>query len=76
MQQATELILVLYARLGVYESALVRDCAIGANKDVIRDRLAEDLDLEHVRDDLLRLAVDVGMHEGDVVVARDHVAEG
>ena len=39
------------------------------------DRLPEDLDLEHVRDDLLRLAVHVRVHERDVVVARDHVAQ-
>ena len=55
--------------------ALVRDGAIAAAEDVIGDRLSEDLDLEHVGDDLLRLAVDVWMHECDVVVARDDVPE-
>ena len=65
----------MYARLGVYETALVRDRGIAAHEDVIGDRLAEDLDLEHVGDDLLRLAVDVRVHERDVVVARDDVPE-
>ena len=57
------------------EPALVRDGAIAANENVIGDRLSEDLNFEHVRDDFLRLAIDVGMNERDVVVARDHVAQ-
>lgn len=54
---------------------LVGDRAVRANEDVVCDRLAEDLDLEHVRDDLLCLAIDVGVHERDVVIAGDDVAE-
>ena len=57
------------------EASLVRDRAVRADEDVVCDGLAENLDLEYVRDDLLRLAVDVGVHERDVVVARDDVAE-
>ncbi len=59
----------------MYEPALVRDRAVRADEHVVRDRLAEHLYLEHVRDDLLRLAIDVGVHKRDVVVARDDVAE-
>lgn len=59
----------------MHEPALVRDGAVRADEDVVRDRLPEHLDLEHVRDDLLRLAVHVRVHERDVVVARDHVAQ-
>jgi hypothetical protein len=73
LKQATKLVLILYARFGVHEPALVREGAVRADKDVFRDRLSEDLDLEHVRDDLLCLAVDVGVYERNVVVARDHV---
>ena len=57
------------------EPSLVRDRAVRADEDVFCDSLAEDLDLQYVRDDLLRLAVDVGVHERDVVVACDDVAE-
>ena len=57
------------------EAALVRDCTIRADEDVVRDRLTEDFDFEDVRDDLLRLAVDVRVHQRDMVVARDHVSE-
>ena len=37
--------------------------------------MAEDLDFEDVRDDLLRLAIDIRVDERDVVVASDHVPE-
>jgi hypothetical protein len=57
------------------ETALIGDCTIRADEDVVGDRLAEHLDFEHIRDDLLRLAIDVGVYERDVVVARDDVSE-
>lgn len=75
LEQATQLILVLYARLGVYKPALVRDRAVAADQNVVRNGLAEDLDLEHIGDNLLCLAVDVGMYKRNVVVACNHVAE-
>jgi hypothetical protein len=75
LEQAAELVLILYARLWVDESAVVRDRAVRADKNVVRDRLAEDLDLEDIRNDLLRLAVNVWVNKGDVVVARDDVAK-
>jgi hypothetical protein len=59
----------------VDEPAVVRDRAVGADEDVVGHGLAEDLDLEDVRDQLLRLPVDVGVHERDVVVRGDDVAE-
>jgi len=57
------------------ETALISDCTIRADENVVRDRLAEHLDLEDVRDDLLRFTIDVRVDESDVVVARDHVSE-
>lgn len=60
----------------MHEPALVGDRAVAADEDVVCDGLPEDLDLQHIRDDLLRLAVDVGVHQRDVVVARDDVPEG
>lgn len=59
----------------MHQRALVTDAAVAPDEDVVRDGLAEDLDLEYVGDDLLRLAVNVGVHERDVVVARDDVAQ-
>ncbi|KAJ3530863.1 hypothetical protein NMY22_g8394 [Coprinellus aureogranulatus] len=76
LQQTTQLVLVLYTRLGMHESTLVGNRTITPNKDVIGDRLPEYFDFEHVGDDFLGFAVDVGVDEGDVVVARDYVAEG
>ena len=57
------------------KSTLICDCTIRADEDVIRDRLAEDLDLEDVRDDLLRLTINVRVHQRDVVITGDHVTE-
>jgi hypothetical protein len=73
LQQAAKLILILDARLGMYEPALVCYGAVAAYEDVVGDRLPEDLDFEHIGDDLLRFAIDVGVHEGDIVIARNDV---
>ena len=35
--------------------------------------MAEDLDFEDVRDDLLRLAINIRVHQRDMIVASDHV---
>ena len=67
--------MILYARLGMYKAALIRDSAIRPDEHIVRDRLTENLDLQNVGDNLLRLAVDVRVHECDIVVACDHVAK-
>ena len=76
LQQATQLILVLYARFGVDEPSLVRDRAITAHKDVISNRLPENFNLENICDNFFCFAVNVWVDEGDVVVAGDYVSEG
>ena len=57
------------------KTALVRNGAVASDQHVICNGLSEHLDFEDVRDDLLRLAVNVGVDERDVVVACDHVPE-
>jgi len=57
------------------KATLIRDSAVASDQYVICDCLPEHLDFEDIRDDLLRLAVDVGMNECDVVVACDDVPE-
>ena len=57
------------------EASLVAERAVGADEHLAGNGLPKHLDLERVSDDLLRLAVDVGVHERDIVVARNHVAE-
>jgi len=57
------------------ETTLIGDRTIGADENVVRDRLAEHLDFENVGDDLLRLTIYVRVDERDVVVTRDHVSE-
>lgn len=75
LEQTAQLVLVLYAGFGMHEAALIGDGTIAADEDVVGDGLAKDLDLEYVCDDLLCLAIDVGVHECDVVVGGDDVAE-
>ena len=76
LQQRAQLVLVLDAGLGVHDAALVAEAHVAAGQDIVRNGLAEDLDAEDVRDDLFRLALEVRVHEGDVVVGADDVAEG
>lgn len=75
MEKTAQLVLILYARLRVNDTALVRDDGITADKHVVRDRLPENLHLQDIGNDLLRLAVDIGVDEGNVVVACDDVSE-
>lgn len=59
----------------MHDAALVAQAHVAAHQHVIRDRLPEHLDAQHVRNDLLRLALDVRVHERDVVVGANDVAE-
>jgi hypothetical protein len=63
-------------RSAAYSTHLVRQRTVRSNKHIRRNRLPEHLDLERVGDNLLCLAVNVGVDEGDIVVAGNDVAEG
>ncbi len=76
LEERGQFVLVCGGRLGVDESALIREGAVAAHQHVVGHRLPEDLHLEHVGQDLLRLPVQVGVHQGHVVVAGHHVAQG
>ena len=62
-------------RFGMDESSLIRNRAIRPDEDVIGNSLAEYLYFESVRDNLLRLTIDFGVNERDIVVTGDNVAE-
>ena len=55
------------------KTTLICDCTIRADENVVRDRLTEDFDLEDVRDDFLRLAINVWMYQRNVVIAGNYV---
>lgn len=76
LQERGELLLVLDGGAGMDEATLIAKSTVGADKDVAGDGLAEDFDTEDVGDDLLSLAIQIGMDEGDIVVASDDVSEG
>lgn len=60
----------------MYDAALVAQRHVGAREDIVRDGLPEHLDAQYVCYDLFRLAFDVRVDEGDVIVATYDVAEG
>jgi len=75
LQQTTQLILILNARLWMDNPTLICDGTITAHEDIIGDGLAENLDLEHVGDYLFGFPIEIWMHESDVVVAGDNIPE-
>lgn len=76
LQQRTQLILILNTSLGMNQRSLIRDPTITPHEHIIRHSLSKHLDLQHVCDDFFRFAINVRVHERDVVVAGDDVAEG
>lgn len=75
LEERGQLVLVLDRGLWVNDSSLVGESHVGADENIVGDGLAENLDTKHVGDDLLGFAFDIWVHEGDVVVADDDVAE-
>lgn len=53
LQERRQLVLVFYGRLRVNEASLVAEGAVGAHQDLLRHRLAENLHLQRVGQDLL-----------------------
>ena len=76
LQQRAELVLVLDAGLRVHDTTSVAEAHVATRQHIVGDRLAEDFHTQHVGDDLFRLALQIGMHERDVVVGADDVSEG
>ena len=76
LQQRRQLVLVLDTRLGMHQTALVAQAHVRAHKHIVRDRLAEHLHPQDVGNDFLRLALEVRVDEGNVVVGGNDVAEG
>jgi hypothetical protein len=75
LQQTTQLILILNARLWMDDPALICDRTIATHEDIVGDGLTENLDFKHIGDYLFGFPIDIWMHEGDVVVACDDVSE-
>src|SRR5690349_24720336 len=58
-----------------YQTTLVAQSAVRSNEDVIGNSLSEDLDLQDVGNNLLSLAIDIGVNQCDVIVAGNNVAQ-
>lgn len=76
LQKTGEFILFRNGRLWVHEAALVGQDNIRADQDVVGNRLPEHLHVQDVPNNLLRLLVQVRVHQSTVVVARNHIAQG
>lgn len=76
LQQRAQLVLVLDTGLGVHDTALVAEAHVAAGEHIVGDCLAEDLHAQHVGDDFFRLALQIRVHERDVVVGADDVSQG
>jgi len=57
------------------KTALIRDCAVAADQDIICYSLSEDFNFEDIRYDLFSLPIYVGMYEGDMVITCNDIAE-
>lgn len=75
LQEARKFVLVLHAGLWMHQGAVITNYRVAPHQHVRRDGLAEDFNAEHVGNDLFRLPVNVGMDEGHVIVASDHIAQ-
>ncbi len=75
LQQGRQLVHLLSGCPWVHYASQVGEPAVGAYERISRHRLPEDLHPEHVLQQLLRLPVEVRVHQGDVVVAGDDVAQ-
>jgi hypothetical protein len=60
----------------MHDTALIAQCHVAPRQHIIRNRLPEDLNAQHISYYLLRLALDIGMHKGNVVITAYDVAEG
>ena len=58
------------------ESSVVADHAVGADQEVVGNRVPEDLHSQSVSYDLLGLFVKIRVDKSNIVIASDAVAEG
>jgi len=75
LQQTRQLVLILNARLGMHNTALIAQRHITTREHIIRNCLPEHLDAQRICYYLLRLALDIRVYKGDMVVATYYVAE-
>jgi hypothetical protein len=57
------------------KASLICYGTVASNEDIIGNHLPEDFDLQYVCDDLLCLAINVWVNEGDIVITRDYVSQ-
>jgi hypothetical protein len=76
LEQRAQFIEILDSGTGVNQASLVSDLAVRANQGVTSNRLAKHFNAKHIRYYVLGVSVQVGVHQGHVVVADDAVAQG
>lgn len=75
LQQTSKLVLVLNGAVGMNQSALVAEGTIAANQYITGDSFAKHLNLQRVGNNFLSFAVNVGMNQSNVIIARNNIAQ-
>lgn len=60
----------------MHDASLVAQRHVAPRQHIVCDGLPENFNTQHIRYYLLCLALDVWVHEGDMIIATDYIAEG
>lgn len=74
LEKGREFLLGLDTGTGVDKASLVAQSAETPNKNIVRNSLAEDLDLEGISDDFLSLPINVRVDEGNIVITHNDIS--
>mmetsp|Transcript_46829 Transcript_46829/g.141855 ORF Transcript_46829/g.141855 Transcript_46829/m.141855 type:complete len:304 (-) Transcript_46829:106-1017(-) len=75
LKQSGQFLDILDGRAGMDHSPLIGELRVRSDQSLTGDGLTEHLHSQYVRDDVLSLSINVGMDEGDVIVAGDDVPQ-
>jgi hypothetical protein len=76
LEEGAELVQFLDGHHGMHDSTHIVEHGVAAHQRILGNRGLEGLDPQGVTDDLLGEPVDLGVHQGHVVVAGNAVAQG
>jgi len=75
LQQTAQLILILHARLRMHHAPRITQRHIRPHQHIIRHRLSENLHPQHIRHQLLRLPLNIRMHQRHVIIRYNHISQ-
>jgi hypothetical protein len=60
----------------MHKTSIVTNHTVSSDKHIVGNRVSEHLNTQSISDNLFSLLVQIGVDEGDVVVASDTVSQG